>query len=270
MRQWMLGFGMGLLVLGCGLLFLQGFGALSGETLPTADREVIYQVSTIDALMEGEYDGLVPLRELSGHGDFGIGTFEALDGEMVVFNGTCYQVKGDGRAYVADPSVGIPFAAVTFFDTDIEIPVAGGSNFSEFTAALDRSLPSKSAFYAIRMDGVFPSMTVRSVDAQQEPYPRLAEALEFQKVYEHSNISGSLVGLYAPPNVGGLNVPGYHLHFISEDRSTGGHVLAFVAPEGAAELDTTAELHVIFKEDAKVADQSTNLTDELERAEKQR
>jgi len=242
----------------------------SGEAAPPPDREVLYQVSTIDALVEGEYGGLVSLRELSGRGDFGIGTFESLDGEMIVINGTCYQVKGDGRAHVADPAVGIPFAAVTFFDADIEIPVAEGSTYSEFTASLDHNLPSKSVFYAIRMEGLFPAMVVRSVDAQQEPYPRLADALEFQKVYEYGNISGSLVGLYSPQNVGGLNVPGYHLHFISEDRRTGGHVLAFVAPEGAAELDATPQLHVVFREGANVADPGANLTDELERAEKQR
>ena len=67
----------------------------------TDDREVLYQVSTIDALMQGVFDGVQPVGEIRKHGDFGIGTFDALDGEMIVLDGVVYQAKADGQIYTA-------------------------------------------------------------------------------------------------------------------------------------------------------------------------
>ena len=65
----------------------------------TFDREVLVQTSTIDALLDGVYDGELTYAELSRYGDFGIGTFEGLDGEMIAFDGAIWQVKSDGKAY---------------------------------------------------------------------------------------------------------------------------------------------------------------------------
>ena len=54
------------------------------------------------ALLDGIYDGEMTIGELLGKGNFGIGTFDALDGEMIILDGVCYQLRGDGTATIAD------------------------------------------------------------------------------------------------------------------------------------------------------------------------
>lgn len=126
----------GLLIMS--LLLLTSIAACNGDATstkrapnPIAHRETLFQISTIDALMNGVYDGVTTIGELKNYGDFGIGTFEALDGEMAVVDGKVYQIKADGVAYPAADSVETPFAAVTFFDTDLEETLPGSLNYQQ-------------------------------------------------------------------------------------------------------------------------------------------
>jgi acetolactate decarboxylase len=195
------------------------------------DHDVLYQVSTIDALVMGAYDGVLPAGEIEKHGDFGIGTFEALDGEMVAIDGRYYQITSDGAVYEIKPSVPVPFASVTFFENDNTIIVSGSRNFTTFTNGIDKGLPSKNLIYAIRADAIFPEMIVRAIPRQEKPYPPLAEAATHQVVNRLENTSGTIVGFYLPAYMKGVNMPGYHLHYISADRKTGGHILDFTPPD---------------------------------------
>jgi acetolactate decarboxylase len=92
--------------------------ALCGCSRSHQDRDTLFQVSAINALLAGVYDGDVTFEELSEHGDFGLGTFQSLDGEMVELDGSFYQVKTDGVAYPVDNAMTTPFAEVTFFEAD--------------------------------------------------------------------------------------------------------------------------------------------------------
>jgi acetolactate decarboxylase len=217
-----------------------------GKVAPTPaffDRETLYQVSTIDALAQGAFEGALPVKELKKHGDFGIGTFDALDGEMVMIDGKIYQIRSDGKVYPASDSATTPFAIVTVFDRDVTIPVSHPMNFTGLTAEISKKLPSKNMIYAVRVHGTFPSVTVRSIPAQQKPYPTLADAAKNQSVFTYTNVKGTIVGFYLPDLMKGLNMPGYHLHFISDDRMSGGHLLDFTSPAGAAvELDLTPSI----------------------------
>ena len=195
------------------------------------ERDVLYQVSTIDALVLGVYDGVQPAGEVEKHGDFGIGTFEALDGEMIAVDGRYYQVTSDGAVHVVNSSVMVPFATVTFFDNDATIIVNGGGNLTTFTTGIDKGLPSKNLIYAVRADATFPEMVVRAIPRQEKPYPPLAGAATHQVVTRLENTTGTIVGFYLPAFMKGVNMPGYHLHYISSDRKSGGHVLDFTAPE---------------------------------------
>jgi acetolactate decarboxylase len=141
---------------------------------PALDREALTQISTIDAILNGVYDGVITIGELKQYGDFGIGTFEALDGEMVELDGEFYQIKADGIAYIVDPKVMTPFASVTFFDTDSQIELLGEYEnlpYAECQKLITGSLPTENIFYAIRITGVFSYMKTRSVPAQHKPYP---------------------------------------------------------------------------------------------------
>lgn len=227
-----------------------GIGYISGEipsgSRPAPDRDLLYQVSTYTSLSAGGYDPVEPVGVLMGNGDLGLGTFTGLDGEMVVVEGTCYQVKSDGTVRPADPSQGVPFASVTFFSPDLSIPGTVAGNMTELTAFLDSQLPSKDQFYAIRITGAFPYIRARSPPAQEKPYPPLADALKEQAVFEFRNVTGTAAGFYTPASAEGLGFPGYHLHFISGDRTVGGHVLDISMNGNQVQLDATPRVSVIL------------------------
>jgi acetolactate decarboxylase len=234
--------------LGIGLAIVLVFAAASVYThfvkttrlSDTTDRETLYQVSTIDALMQGVYDGVLPVGELKKHGDFGIGTYEGLDGEMIVLDGIVYQAKADGYLYNASDEQIVPFATVTYFDNDHTTTTALPMNFSVFMSTMEHQLPTGNMIYAVRMHGTFPVMKVRAIPAQQKPYPVLTEASKTQSVHTFSNTTGTIVGFYTPVFFKGINVAGYHLHFISDDHTTGGHILDFLIPGNTTvEYDVT-------------------------------
>lgn len=234
--KFFLGIGLAIVLVFCGTSVYTHFV----KTTPTSvDRETFYQVSTIDALMQGVFDGVQPVGELKKHGDFGIGTFEALDGEMIVLDGVIYQAKADGKIYKVSDNQTTPFATVTYFDHDLAVTTDIPMNVSVFSSRMEKRLPTGNMIYAVRMHGTFPMMKVRAIPAQQKPYPTLAEAAKNQSVYTYSDTTGTIVGFYTPVFFKGLNVAGYHLHYISDDHTTGGHILEFTLP-----VNTTVEYDV--------------------------
>jgi acetolactate decarboxylase len=216
------------------------YSALFKNPAVSQDRDTLYQVSTIDALMQGSFDGTEPVGTTLKHGDFGIGTFDGLDGEMIVLDGKIYQAKADGRVYAVPDSATTPFATVTYFSTDIVDTTDRRMNYSELSSALAKKLPTRNMVYAVKVHGTFPVMKVRAIPKQQEPYPMLSNASQSQSVYTYTNATGTIVGFYTPVLFEGLNVPGYHLHFISDDRNTGWHILDMTADAGTTvEYDIT-------------------------------
>ncbi len=242
---------------------------LSGQCAAFED-DVLFQVSTIDALMQGVFDGFYSFDDLMDQGDFGIGTFDALDGEMVALDGEYYQVRADGVAYPVQGDMTAPFAAVTRFEADQTAALENAGNFTELARQIDRHLPSPNAFYALRIDGTFPYVQTRSVPRQEKPYPRLAEAVEDQSVFNLTNVTGSVVGIWSPDFVKGVNVPGYHLHFITEDRKAGGHILEIQVSNATAQVDVTAgfAMQLPSSGDFYNVNLSGDLQEELERIEK--
>lgn len=208
-------------------------------------RHVLFQTSTIDALLQGEYDGDVDFAELEGRGDFGLGTLEALDGEMIALDGRFYQVKADGRAYEIDPRARTPFAVVTFFEPNLSRTLATPTDFDGFCTYLDRLVGDVEApCCAVRLDGRFEYVKTRSVPRQRKPYSPLIEVVKHQPTFELRDVPGSMVGFRFPRYAQGLNVAGYHFHFITEDRSAGGHVLGFRLESGELSVDQEADLRL--------------------------
>ena len=238
---------------------------------PVAQRETLVQISTIDALLNGVYDGVMSFETLKEYGDFGIGTFEGFDGEMVEFDGDFYQVKADGKAYPVKDTMETPFAAVTFFDADLKQSIPEGMNYAQLGEFLDGILPTSNIFYAIRMEGTFSYMKTRSVPGQEKPYPPLAEVTKNQPTFEFNNIGGTIVGFRCPAYVSGVNVPGYHLHFLTKNRDAGGHVLEFEVEEAEASVDYTSEFLMILpgeESDFYKLDLTADRQGELEEVEK--
>ncbi len=234
-------------------------------------QNTIMQVSTIDALVAGLYDGTMSCGRLLQYGDFGIGTFDRLEGEMLVLDGTVYQIKADGRVYTPDGSMTTPWAAVCRFGADDTIVLKKRMNFKELEEALDTSISNKNLFYAIKITGTFSYMKTRSVPAQNKPYPPLAEVIKGQSVFEMKNISGTIVGLRCPAYVKGINVPGYHLHFISEDHARGGHILELETDTATCAIDRCNQFFLVLPKEGeafKKVDLSKDRTKDLYQIEK--
>jgi len=207
----------------------------------TTHSNGITQVATIDALLAGVYDGHMSLGALRGYGDFGIGTFEALDGEMILLDGVFYKVRADGKVYRPALSESTPFACVTTFVPDLRETVKNPIDMKALEARIDALVPEQNLFCAFIVRGEFSRMRVRSVPAQKKPYPPLADVTKNQPVFNLSNVRGALIGFRSPPFVKGVNVPGYHLHFLTDDLAAGGHVLEFEMTGGTLEADTIHE-----------------------------
>ena len=200
-------------------------------------HDLLVQTSTIDALLSGLYDGQISAKELLSHGNLGIGTFHRLEGEMVVLDGNLYQVKADGKVYRPNQQTTSPFAAVCQFNPDHSLTIKGGTDFKALKTLLDAAAPNRNLFWAFKIEAKFRYMKTRSVPAQTKPYPPLAQVTANQPEFQMQDVSGTLVGFRCPPFVKGINVPGYHLHFISSDFTQGGHVLGFEITTGHAEID---------------------------------
>jgi len=234
-------------------------------------RETLVQISTIDAILNGVYDGAMTFKALKEYGDFGIGTFEGLNGEMVALDGKYYQVKSDGVAYPVLNSMETPFACVTFFDADHEEKLPEGINYEELQKRMDTTFPTLNTFYAIKIEGIFSYMKTRSVPGQKKPYPPLVEVTKNQPIFEFNNVYGTIVGFRCPTFVAGINVTGYHLHFLTGNRYAGGHVLEFKVKQAVASADSTSNFLLILpgeESEFYKIDLSQDKQGELEKAEK--
>jgi acetolactate decarboxylase len=245
--KFFLGIGLAIVLVFCSAAVYSSLTRLPTASSVPQDRETLYQVSTIDALMLGVYDGIQPVGEIKKHGDFGIGTFDALEGEMIVLDGVVYQAKSDGRVYSVPDNTTTPFATVTYFEPDFNATIGRPMNFSWFSTDMSARLPSQNMIYAVRMQGTFPHVKIRAIPAQQKPYPTLTDAAKNQSVYTYADARGTVVGFYTPVFFKGINVAGYHLHFISDDRHTGGHILDFEVPANTeVEYDITPEFEMLL------------------------
>ncbi|MDP6633590.1 MAG: acetolactate decarboxylase [Phycisphaerae bacterium] len=235
-----------------------------------APPDVVYQYSTINALLEGVYDGRMTCGQLVRHGDFGLGTFNALDGEMVVIDSKVYKIRSDGKAYRAPSSEKTPFAMVAKFKPNM-IFIIEHDGQPTLEQLLEYKVPDSNLPQAIRIDGHFKYVKVRSVPKQKRPYRRLARIVDDQAVFELKDVRGTLLGFAIPPYMAGVNMPGYHFHFITEDRSRGGHVLKCRTGHVEMQIDEIPELHLVLPEsgDFLKANLSGDKSGELHKVEKQ-
>ncbi len=232
------------------------------------DQDVLFQVSTINALLEGVYDGEFSFRELKTFGDLGLGTFNSLDGEMIMIDGEIYQVKSDGKVYVISDSVKTPFSAVTFFEEDTSVVINSTMDYKSLEEFLDNTIPTKNLIYAIKIEGFFKYVRTRSVPKQEKPYPPLIEVAKTQPEFEFNNVKGALVGFRLPDYINGINVPKYHLHFITENKKGGGHLLELETGEIRVGIDFTDRISVILPRTRAFYDADLNKEKDLEKVER--
>lgn len=238
----------------------------------TSESDVLTQFSLLAALAADDYTGGPPLREVLKGGDFGIGTFDNLDGEMIVLNGVIFQAQADGSVRAADLEGTTPFAVVTYFNEDGRIADLEAASLTDLDEHLDHKLPRPNSPYAIRLDGEFAELTLRSVPAQKPPFRPLVEVVKDQVTWKHVNLRGTLVGIRCPEWMKSINVAGYHWHFLSEDHKVGGHVLGCAFDGIDAVYDECSEVMIHIPKSAEFDRFQTDAVseDDIKQIERQR
>lgn len=229
----------------------------------------IYLCAPINALVEGIYEQKIPFTDIKKHGDFGLGTFDNLDGEMIMLDGTIYQMTADGRVYEVDEEGLTPFACVTFYQPLTHDELHEELDYKDFLQWLQALLPSPNIFYAIRIDGVFRHVKLRSVP-KQENYRPLVEVAAEQPIFEFTDIEGTLAGFFTPSYMSSLSVPGLHLHFLSADRQHGGHLISCRPGNVQAGVQCISDLHLALPMslDYLTWDFQRDIAKDLDKAEK--
>ena len=204
----------------------------------------VFQTSTLVSLVEGLYDGNVAYKAVMRHGDFGVGTFNALDGEMVAVDGKFFHLRSDGSVSPVSGHELTPFAVVTRFRPNIDHTEHATVTREQCEAVVHRLAPSDNLFYALRIDGRFGSVRTRTASKQSKPYPRLVDASASEAVVTLTDTTGTIVGFHTPDYAQGIGVAGYHLHYLSADHTAGGHVFDFTVDSPRIRIDSEGELHL--------------------------
>lgn len=207
------------------------------------ELHTIYQVSTSGALVQGVYQGCVQVGDILRHGDFGLGTFDGLDGEGILLDGRCWQARGDGSLVEAPAETLSPFWVVTRFRADETLALEGICSWADLTSRLDAHRPSDNIFTAIRIRGTFKAIKIR-VACKAPPGTDLVRATSQQAEFGFVDLPGTLVGFWTPSFARTINVPGYHLHLLSDDFSHGGHVLELQADALTVDLHNEDHMQV--------------------------
>jgi acetolactate decarboxylase len=203
----------------------------------------LYQTSLMSALIAGIYEGQATYGEIRKHGDFGLGTFNDLDGEMVGFDGTFYQLRSDGSARPVAGDQKTPFAVVTFFRPEQELDLVQQMTKSDLLATIEK-MTDANLFSAVRVDGIFDEVHTRTVRRQVRPFPPLTEAAKHQAEKVFTNVEGTLAGFRSPTYAQGIGVAGFHLHFLQQDKHAGGHALDYRLRAGKVQICTAHDLRV--------------------------
>ncbi|MEP7288508.1 MAG: acetolactate decarboxylase [Chloroflexota bacterium] len=236
------------------LLLVASLYALPQQTLraqssvPVQDPQTIVQVSTYDYFAAGNLDGTITLSELQTYGDYGLGTFDKTNGEMVEVEGKIYQATADGKVQIPDGTLKTPFAVVSFWEKAPSTPITAGLTMDELKQQIDKTAPDQDVFVSIRVEGTFATLKLRSVPEQTKPYPPLTEIVKNQVVFDLTNVNGTLVGVRSPAFSKGLNAVGYHFHFISTDRKVGGHVLDLTTGEASLQFNEKPVWKILLPE----------------------
>ncbi len=229
----------------------------------------LYLCAPVNALVEGIYEQKIPFTEVKQFGNFGIGTFDNLDGEMVMLDGQIFQINSDGRVNQVPQEALTPFSCVTFYNPLSHDSIDKAMFYNEFQEWLLSLLPSTNIFYALRIEGVFSHIKVRSVP-KQENYKPLVEVAKEQPEFIFSNIEGTLAGFFTPSFMASVSVPGLHLHFLSADFQHGGHLLECTPLKAKAgiQLISTLELALPMSLDYLTLDFQRDIAQDLDKAEK--
>lgn len=217
--------------------------------------KALIQASTLNALMLGNFDKTISVGEFLQNADTGIGTYTGLDGEAIFENGIAYRATADGRVTRMTPEDGVAFGTVAKFDEAVPaVTLTDLEDLAALKAALEPSIVgNKNVFYMIKAQGIFSTMHVRSCFASQKPYPTLSEVAENQREFHLKDTWGDIIAVFCPAYVNGINLPGWHFHYLSADKAQGGHILGLSASRLTVKINKLEAFHLTLPQNPEFA-----------------
>jgi acetolactate decarboxylase len=194
--------------------------------------DTYFHYSIWHAFVNKVFDADLKVSTLKANGDIGLGSFDFLDGEMVMLDGIPYRIREDGEITVGADDDEIVYANAAFFDQDGSFNIQKGVNYDQLRAAINPNIPSLNLFYAFKIHGTFKTLKLGGLNKQEKPFDDGLDVLiPNRPVFEGENITGTMIGFFCPEFIGDINAAGYHFHFISDDLKMGGHVMEFASAE---------------------------------------
>jgi acetolactate decarboxylase len=210
---------LGILIVGCSDPKTQEVSKQTG---------LFYHYSAWPAFVNKIYDGTLTAAQLKEKGDIALGSYNGLHGELIMLDGVLYEAEADGKVVIANDSAKICYANATFFEEDKPLNITEVANYDSLRVKLNQTLDSKNYFYAFKIHGTFKNLKLGGVPIQTKPYTQTLDVLiPGRPVWDKENISGTMVGFFCPDLIGQINVAGYHLHFVSDDKKSAGHIMEF-------------------------------------------
>ena len=211
------------------------------------NQDLFYHYSIWYAFVNKVFGGDLTVQELKTKGDIGLGSYSKLDGELVMLDGVPYQVTEDGKVSVPSDDTKIVYANATFFEKDYGFNISKLINYEALRTKINEKLASKNMFYGFKIHGTFKSVTCGGLHKQEPPFKEGLDVLiPNRPVFERKNFTGTMVGFFCPEFIGNINVAAYHLHFISDDKTFGGHVMEFEAENLVVEMDEMNEYQFVL------------------------
>ncbi|MEN8221995.1 MAG: acetolactate decarboxylase [Acidobacteriota bacterium] len=246
---------------------------LSAVMISAAGDKVVTQASTVNAVLKGMYDGTITFGDLKKYGDFGIGYFDKMGGEALAVDGIFYRIKSDGLTEVIKDVDKTPFFTVTKFESDTDNFTNRKFDLKGLKDYLLGMMPRKKSFYAIKITGIFDNLNARTFLRQGKPYPDVDQVLETQTEANFTNTEGILIGFYTPEFLEGIAVPGFHFHYLSKDKTRGGHVISLNVNSITIEFFEISRFQILFPDNADYQSADLGITKkirkELQKFEKQ-
>lgn len=242
---------------------------ITGCATTSQVKNKLYQVSTLKALSQGVFEGSVDLKSLQKHGNFGIGTFSGLGGELIMSEGKIFKVDSSGSVYQPCLCNTVPLALVTFFNPNSKIQLNQSMDFQQLQQFIVEKMNTKNIVYSIKVEGEFEFIKTRSVPQYEKPYPKLSEAVKNQKIFEFSNVKGTMIGFWFPKYFEGINMPGFHFHFLNENNNLGGHMFDCKVKNAIIEISEIRSLEVDLPsdDDFNKVDLVEDISSELKKSE---
>lgn len=196
--------------------------------LVTASHGHVHQIDAVTDLLHGNYESVTTVGEVFRGSVLGLGVADRLDGEIVSVDGDTWRIPASGIPEIAEPDLGMPFAISAEGGSPFTMEVPPGTTQEQIAAIVEQAIHRQHDYRhpiaAVRLDGTFTDVLLRTEHRQDPPFQHLDSVLRREVQFSFDHWQGTFVGFSFPQtNNDQITIPGLHLHAISQDRKSGGH-----------------------------------------------